>query len=226
MMSLYRNLLPLAALALVVVGCQPPEEEATVTQTAKVVKPYVPTAQAGIPVQPRVDPNALKPLIARASRFGSRSNPFVLLKDEIYFEKAQAAERLFQEDSSFPVTYEPPQPSAGTTIVVEAQPYRRLSGIVIGDAVVGILETQGQPTVLIRPGQLIPGTDWRVVALNEDRAILRRPGNRRPNEITVKLESPPPGFGGGSLGGGGRPGEGDSGGGRAPGGKPGAISPD
>lgn len=213
----------LVAGVLITAGCAAPEEEtASVRPSGRVVKPYVPSSAAGLPVTVKVDPNALKPLLARAARFGSRSNPFLLRKDEIVFERNQTVERLFTQDGDFPVTFDPSTPPP-VVVVEEAQPYRRLSGIVIGEAVIGILETQGQPTILIRPGQLIPGTDWTVVSLNEDRAVLRRPGNRRPNQVTVKLEQPPAGFA--AAGGGtGTSGRAEGAGGGRGGGPPGAPS--
>lgn len=192
-------------LGALVVGCVPPEDEEFSPISAKAVAPYSPTAQAGLPVTVSADPKALEALVARASRFGRSSDPFRLLPNEIQFERSQTAERLFNQQGPFGLEYEepiPPTPGAGR--VEEPQPYRRLSGIVIGDAIVGILETQGEPAIIIRPGQYIPGTEWRVVLINEDRAILRRAGNRLPREITVNLELPPPGIepaGGGRSGG-------------------------
>lgn len=217
-------LLPILALS-GLAGCVPPDEEPFQTVSARPVVPYKPNAQAGVPVTVSEDPNALKALIARASRFGRSSDPFRLLPNEIQFERSQTVERLMNDQGSFALEYQEPTPPAGRGQLAEPQPYRRLSGIVIGDAIVGILETQGQDTIIIRPGMLIPGTEWRVVLLNEDRAVLRRAGNRLPKEISVKLELPPPGFdtGGGAAGpqgsgGPGRPGAPpDSGGPGAPG---------
>lgn len=220
-----RTLLQPALLAVfslgMVAGCIPGDEEPFSAVSARRVEPYKPSAPAGLPVTVSTDPNALRALIARASRFGRSSDPFRLLPNEIQFERSQTAERLFTEQGDFNLEYEAPQPPTGTGPVAEPQPYRRLSGIVIGDAIVGILETQGQETIIIRPGQYIPGTEWRVVLINEDRAVLRRAGNRLPKEISVRLELPPPGFdtgagqGGGPAGG---PPGGPAGRGGAPGG--------
>jgi hypothetical protein len=206
-----------AAATAVLAGCIPPDDEPFATVSARKVTPYKPSAPAGLPVSVSADPNSLKALIARAGRFGKSSDPFRLLPNEIQFERSQTVERLMAEQGNFNLEYEAPQPPTGTGPVAEPQPYRRLSGIVIGDAIVGILETQGQPTIIIRPGQYIPGTEWRVVLINEDRAVLRRAGNRLPREVTVLLELPPPGFDSGN-GGGGPSGGPDGPGGRGPGG--------
>lgn len=226
-------LLPLPLLPFVVLaglaiagtsGCKAPEEDAgpaTTVRSGRKVEPYKINARAGLPVTVRTDPNALKGLVARTTRFGNRSNPFQLLKDEVRFDRDQNVERLFGQDGSFNLEYKEPElPPIQSSTVEEAQPYRRLSGIVIGDAIVAILETQGQETVLIRPGQFIPNTEWKVVSINNDRAILRRSGNRKPNEIEVKLELPPPGFGDTGAGTAGAPG-GRGGGPGGPGGPPG-----
>lgn len=217
------RLVALGALAFgALAGCVPPAQEEYTPASVRAVKPYTPTALAGLPVAVSTDTKALDALVARSARFGRRSDPFLLLPTEVQFERSQTAERLFAEQGPFNLEYQPPvAPDPGTGGPVEdPQPYRRLSGIVIGDAVVGILETQGQAAILIRPGQFIPGTEWRVVLINEDRAVLRRAGNRLPKEVTVKLELPPPGFGptGGATGG--APGAGN-----APGGGPGRGGP-
>lgn len=217
MRSLLLTALLLTTVAVAVVGCVPPASEEYTPVSVRAVKPYTPTALAGLPVAVSTDPKALDALIARSARFGRRSDPFLLLQNEVQFERSQTAERLFADQGSFNLEYQPPvAPNPGESgVVIEAQPYRRLSGIVIGDAVVGILETQGQDAILIRPGQFIPGTDWRVVLINEDRAVLRRAGNRLPKEVTVNLELPPPGFGPSGGGRTGRP-QGDGSGGAAP----------
>lgn len=190
----------LAGLGLLALGgCIPPDEPEFAPVTAKRVQPIVPSASAGLPVTVSTDETAMRALIARSQRFGRRSDPFLLLPNEIQFERSQTVERLLAEQGSFDLQYQapvPPEPR-GAGAQPDPQPYRRLSGVVIGDAVVGILETLGQETVIIRPGQLLPGTEWRVVLINEDRAVLRRAGNRLPREITVRLELPPPGVGGG-----------------------------
>ncbi|RYG40650.1 hypothetical protein EON79_22250 [bacterium] len=217
MNSLQRSGVGGLALALILIGgCVPPAAEEFTPISSRTVPPYTPKATAGLPVAISTDPKALDALVARSARFGRRSDPFLLLPNEVQFERSQTAERLFANQGAFNLEYQPPvapNPGQGGA-VVEPQPYRRLSGIVIGDAVVGILETQGQDAILIRPGQYIPGTEWRVVLINEDRAVLRRAGNRLPKEVSVNLELPPPGFSNGTTGNGAGT---ATGGGRGPG---------
>jgi hypothetical protein len=54
------------------------------------------------------------------------------------------------------------------------------------------------PMQLIRPGMQIPNSPWKVISINEDEAVLRRSGNKRPKEIVVRLQGPiAPGSSGG-----------------------------
>ena len=93
----------------------------------------------------------------------------------------------------------------GEGVQVEPQPYRRLSGILIGDSVLAILEEGGKSTI-VRPGMMIPDTNWRVVSIDKDKAILRREGPQLPHEVEVRLEVGMPGFTNtGNQGGGGTP---------------------
>lgn len=210
------SLVSIAALCGLMIGCADPY----VAKDVPVVKPfsklYVPGAKAGIGVTAGTDVTKLKALYASAKRGSPRSNPFMLSKDEISFDLTQSSERLFNESGSFDLTYTPKETNDDKVEVEEAQPYRRLMGIVIGDAVVAILETQGQPTVIIRPGSEIPNTEWKVISIDTEKAVLERKGNAKPKRITVRLENPPPGFNPG--GGAGAPGPGGPGG---PGGPPG-----
>lgn len=211
----------------VLVGCADPNDklEPKDPTASKETKEYVPMAAAGVgkDIAKSQDPNRYKPLILATSRFGHRSNPFALNKDEISFDMAQAQERITIEGGSFGSLYQLPDDKNDAVIPVEAQPYRRLSGILIGDSVLAILEEGGKSTI-IRPGMLIPGTDWRVISIDRDRAILRRDGNTLPKEVEVRLEIGfPSGVGGtgqqgGGQRGGGPPTTGPAGAGTSPGG--------
>jgi hypothetical protein len=100
--------------------------------------------------------------------------------------------------------------------VYEPVPNWRLSGVLIGSGVMALLDT-GPTTYEIRPGMQIPGTEWRVVAIDSDRALLARDGNKLPKEFYVGLSGPITGDGvtvagggtggnaGGPAGGGGNP---------------------
>jgi hypothetical protein len=114
--------------------------------------------------------------------------------------------------------YEPPIEVADQSEIVEPQPYRRLAGILVGDTVSAIIIMEDGSAHIIKPGMRIPNSPWRVVSIDEEKAILRRAGNRKPTQITIRLETPlggVPAQGGGRPGGPGGPGSGpgDTGGG-------------
>ncbi len=193
-------------------GCGLPDPgDTSVPNVPKMPDAYAPKAKAGIPVAQAPDTGQLKPLIAATSRFGSRPNPFLLQASDIKFDQAQAAERLFLQEGTFSLNYTEPEFREPELLPEEPQPYRRLMGVVIGDAIVAILETDGQAPLLIRPGMRIPDTDWVVASIDEEKAVLRRTTNQRPKEVIVRLEQPRPGFGAGAGGGQGAPGGGSFG---------------
>lgn len=196
MKNLLKQSIWLSAISVGIVGCADPNAAAEDIPTPSRLKPakeYSPMARAGVDkdVTKSMDPNRLKGLIAATSRFGSRPNPFALSKEEIAFDQLQAAERLLSEGGSFGTQFELPEDAAGDLIIAEEpQPIRRLSGIVIGDAIYAILEENGTSTI-VRPGSMIPNSDWRVVSIDKEKAILRRDPEdpkKRPNEIEVKLQ--------------------------------------
>lgn len=202
-----------------VVGCGLPDlGDTTPPSVPKMPEAYAPKAKAGVPVAQAPDTGQLKPLIAATARYGSRSNPFLLQSNEIQFDQAQAAERLFLQDGTFSLNYKEPEFREPELLPEEPQPYRRLMGVVIGDAIVAILETDGQAPLLIRPGMRIPDTDWVVVSIDEEKAVLRRSTNQRPKEVVVRLEQPRPGFGAGAAGAPGAGGPGGAAGGPTAGG--------
>lgn len=239
--------LGLAALAVSLVGCnitgatKPPDPfpTAAVSSTPASGKaPFEPSSDAGTPVTAAADAKRLTTLVAtrdKAGAFGmARSDPFALTTQERYFETQQATERIFSGPSGFGVFVTPKPDTDEQVVAPEPQPYRRLSGIVVGDSVLAILEEQGKEPVIVTPGMKIPNTPWTVVSIDQDKAVLRRSGNVKPTQIVVRLEVPRDGFGvapgGGAPGGppggppGGYPG-GPPGGypGGYPGGPPGAV---
>ncbi len=155
---------------------------------------YKPNADAGVRVDPPTDAGQLKQLVASRS-FGTRTDPFSLFPLERQFENLQRGERLLQDVGGWTTEYQPPAEVIEEERV-EPQPYRRLAGVLVGDTVLALIIMEDGTTHVIKPGMMIPNSDWRVVSIDGDRAILRRAGNRKPNQIEVRLESPPPGFGG------------------------------
>ncbi len=214
----YLALFGIAAIGFSLVGCKDPNDDLQVTNPTapKQSKDFAATAPAGVKkdITKSMDPNRLKGIIAMTARFGHRSNPFAMSSDEIAFDKMQAAEKIVIDGGQFGELYDLPESKLpGEGIVVEQQPYRRLSGILIGDSVLAILEENGKSTI-IRPGMLIPDTEWRVVSIDRDKAILRREGDRLPKEVEVRLEIGIPGTSGSSFsngGGAGGPGGGPAG---------------
>jgi hypothetical protein len=175
----------------VMIGCADPNaklepQDPTATKESK---EYVPTAAAGVTkdISKSEAVGRYRPYILSTSRFGHRSNPFALNSEEQAFDRAQAAEKIVIDGGAFGSLYTLPDDKLDVAQPVEPQPYRRLSGILIGDSVLAILEEGGKSTI-VRPGMLIPGTDWRVISIDRDKAILRREGDRLPKEVEVRLE--------------------------------------
>ena len=208
----------LCGLALVALaGCQQNEPNGTAGITAvsaaSVPEPELNlTANSGVPVTPGapVDPTVL----AGSRRFGSRPDPFALLGPEIQFQNDQTIASYMSNSGGFALEINPEEDSAEpeNPPVLEPVPAWRLSGVIIGNGVMALLDT-GQRVYEIRPGMLIPGTDWRVAAIDSERALMvREPGsNKLPSSFEVTLQGPVGGglapTGGGNAGGGagGRP---------------------
>jgi len=177
--------------------------------------------QSGIAVNPPPNNTQIFSSLAQTKGFTNRSDPFALSSEEKEFNNEQLAESLVASNGNMTFMYE--EPPVKVPSVEQAQPYRRLSGILVGNAVFAIIDMgDGQPPRIVSPGELIPGTDWTVVSIDDSKAVLRRPGNTLPHTIDVQLEEPPPGMGGGTTGTGG-----GTGGGGTPGAPPkkGSIGP-
>ncbi len=183
-------------------GCSDPNSaiEEPSAGVVKKIEAIQPAAAAGIDksVSKSMSPDRMKGLIASTASYGHRDNPFALNSDERKFDDLQASERFLSEQGHFSNSFELPEDKDDAVVVEEAQPYRRISGIVIGDAIYAILEENGRSTI-IRPGSTIPDTEWVVVSINRDEVKLRRSGKTLPNEVTVRLEVAPPGIGGGGA---------------------------
>lgn len=206
-----------ASLAVCLTGCNltgamdPPQAMPT-GQVAGGLKPFVPNSPAGLEVKPDADTAKLPKLVAMRDKAGAygiaRSDPFALTSAERGFETTQEGERVFGGGGGFGSVGLQLKPTEDVEVTPEEpQPYRRLSGIVVGDSILAILEEQGQQPVIVTPGMKLPNSEWRVVSIDQDKAVLRRPGKVRPTQVIVPLEQPRPGFGppatnGGNNGGG------------------------
>lgn len=71
--------------------------------------------------------------------------------------------------------------------VLPPQPYRRVAGIMWGQSVAAIIETQGDLPRVVKPGDSIDG--MRVARIEPNQVVLSTLG-KRPQEITVKLGAP------------------------------------
>jgi hypothetical protein len=229
------TILGAAGASAILAGCgsNEPSPAPVAVSTPPVDTSWVPKGiDAGLelPNQTPLDPATRKMLVA-SRPFTMRSNPFALHPEEQAFERRQLGERLVQSEGFFGLRYTPP-PEVDNRPVFEEQPYRRLAGVIVGESVLAIIEMgDGQAPLIIRPGQRIPNSEWTVVSIDEDKAVLRRSGNKLPKEIVVRLESKPfdgggnqggPAGGGGPVGGGtpGGRGTGREGPGSGPGGGP------
>lgn len=192
-----RSSVPLAGLfALSAVGCQNVVED--IPPAPHVNYPQVGVAQvkasSGVPLTPALqDPSVVVTLIHSETTV-ARSNPFELHPIEKAYETKQQNARVFANTGTFWPAVFTPRPEQVEVIQTEPQPYRRLAGVVVGDSVMAIIDMgNGGPMELIRPGMQIPNSPWRVVSIDEDKAVLKRSGNRLPREIVVRLEPVPAG---------------------------------
>ena len=211
-MKLFRRTLALCSCAVVftLVGCGG-GEPTVITEVPPPVLPPIEDvyADAGVPVTMVADPTFERTKLLSATRyFGRRSDPFSLLAPERAFEARQQVERARQEyggwfgsefDMDAAGVLGTPQPQT----IVEPQPYRRLSGILLGNGVAALIEWEDGRVFEVTPGSQIPGTEWVVISIDAERAILRRSGNRLPKEVIVRLGPRASEFGGGGGGGGG-----------------------
>jgi hypothetical protein len=169
-----------------------------------------PKADAGVPITNFKAEDGLvklKALVAERT-FPSRPDPFALLAVERSFDVSQTAERYLQLQSGFQTDWTPPAEPAPEEI--EVQPYRRLAGVMVGDSILAMIDMgDGKPLRIVHPGEQIEGTEWTVVSIDSEKAVLRRSGNKKPKEIIVALGSSlsgiiiqPTGSGAGAAGGG------------------------
>lgn len=190
--------LAVAALGIVMAGCNddplagitPATPPPTTTSTAP---PYEFKGNVGVPLdQSKVDPTAIQKEVA-SHTVNPRPNPFALLPQERAFDQSQRAEYLLDNSGGFSTMYEPPAEADQVEEAPEPQPYRRLAGILVGDTVSAILIMEDGTPYIIKPGMRIPNSEWRVVSIDEDKAVLRRAGKRKPTQIVIRLETPPGG---------------------------------
>ncbi len=211
-----RKILALSTLALAIVGCQSgdtvgtgggaPSGGASAVNSRPVDKP---DAEAGVQLgDSKADPQRYASLTGGRNFGGMRTDPFALRPSERAYDASQLTEKLtgeFAWGTEFPEEKEPEVDERP-----EPQPYRRLAGVIIGESISAIIIMENGRAEHIRPGMQIPNSEWTVVSIDEDKAILRRGGAKKPHQIIVNLEGAPAI---GNSGGGGR-GNNSGGGGR------------
>lgn len=216
----------LLGLAVVMTGCSAGDSSATLESVPpiKADNPKFAT-HTGWQANVDADPAHTVQEIAKTKTFGHRVDAFGLLAVERQFENSQMAARLLSESGGFRTDFEPPSDESEAPPVVEPLPAWRLAGVVIGDGVAALLDMGGGKVIDIRPGMKIPDTDWVVVSIDPERAVLRREGKALPKYFTVPLQDTiPQGVDQGNQGGGGAGGGGNvPGGGRRGGG--GTVAP-
>lgn len=159
----------------------------------KIVK-FQADSPAGLPIAAQKDDESqFKKLVAStSSKWGYSRDPFALMPAERKIDAEQTAERIVSS-VGFSNEYTPPEDEGEKPVYIEQQPYRRLSGVIIGDSVMAIIDMGNGKTEIVRPGQKIPNSVWTVVSIDEDKAVLSREGSVQPKRITVRLESLPGG---------------------------------
>ncbi len=176
-------------------------------------------AEAGVPVEMPNDPGFQQIYTLAATRnYGHRNDPFALQPIEKAFDADQSQARTVEELGGFTLMYVPPEEKPDEQEISEPQPAnRRLAGIVLAKSgVYALLEWDNGRVYEIRPGTRIEGTEWVVVSVDDEKAVLRRGGNRLPHEIVIPLR----GSLGGEFGGGGGGGNNGGGGGGGAAGAP------
>lgn len=213
-----------AVAAIVVTGC---DRRPTATQPVRTTNPT--TAQgngtasfdfealyreqgidAGVPISLGGPGSTDTYGLAQTSEFATRSNPFALLPQEYSFNREQWVERILQMQGGYSNYYVIQPEAEAEQEIVEPTPAWRLSGIIIGEGISALLDMGPGEDLLIRPGTRIPDTEWVVVSITEEYAILERGGNRLPRRFIVPLAGPLEGMptapaGGGGGGGTGAP---------------------
>lgn len=171
---------------------------------------FVAQAEAGISIPPPPDDPTFKKVVdeSKLRNFVVRNDSFALSPKEKAFEKDQQTARIMGTMGGFTTYFELPEERIEeTTIKKEAPPLWRISGIILGDAVMALLvKSEGSAAEVLRPGSQISGTNWVVASIDVDKVVLKRDGDTLPKTVTVFLQERMPtdtgsGGGGGNSGG-------------------------
>lgn len=118
-----------------------------------------------------------------------RQDPFALLPVEIAADRAARQQALLASLGGFQTIVVPkPKKPNPKLDPVEKQPYRRLAGIIRGEAVSAILEEEGMAgPLVVKPGDKV-GT-WTVRSIDNEKMVLTREGKVKPHMLVVRLEA-------------------------------------
>lgn len=182
-------------------GCDAgPIEDATTVAPIRAEEPDY-GAEAGILAQIDQSPGNQPLALAKTRYFASRYDAFALLASERAYDQSQTAARLVNDGGFFGTVFVETPAADDVPPVLEPLPAWRLAGVMVGNGVVALLD-KGNEVVDIRPGQTIEGTEWVVVSIDTEKAVLERSGNKLPRRFEVPLQQPGAGAGGGTGGGG------------------------
>ncbi|MBS1721327.1 MAG: hypothetical protein JST35_12865 [Armatimonadetes bacterium] len=209
-MTLKSSLLAIAAFA-AVAGCNGPVVE---DYQPPALRKQKETVVAGVDAGIKVEPSTQDIFKEANNRlFATRANPFVLTSAQAKFEREQYTERVTSTMGGWFSDVQVPE-DKDVIPTIEPQPYRRLSGVIVGSSVLALIDMGDGREIIVRPGQMIPGTPWTVSSIDGDKATLTRSGNVQPKVVFVPLQGKIPVVSGGGSGGQG--GEGNPEGGPSP----------
>ena len=198
----------LGVLSIVAAGCHTDTGTYTPPQQQKLtVPPPVAVGNPpGLPVASSKLEDVVPGLVASYTPV-PRSDIFALHEDEADYDVRARNERIVQTTGGFFGQLFTPKIESVQVDQVEPQPFRRLAGVLVGDSVMAIIDMgNNSPMQVIRPGMQIPNSPWKVISIDEDKAVLVRGGNKLPKKIVVRLQGPAvsspvnfgPGIGGGN----------------------------
>lgn len=190
--TMAKTWIALGVLTVALTGCDVGNKTDELTTVAPYNPPaHQPAAAAGIGAAVVATPGNDALQLAKTKFFRTRRDAFALLPTEAKFERAQTSFRLLNDGGGFATMFTEPEMKEEAAPVVEPLPAWRLTGVIIGNGVVALLD-MGNEVIDIRPGMKIPNSDWTVVSIDADRAVLRRPAGKLPTVFVVPLQGAPP----------------------------------
>lgn len=177
---------------------------------AEIVAQFPPPPKAGNPTNVKV--HTKSEIVEGSGVISSpRVNPFAMFGEEVAFQTGIRYRIILSKLPGYALELEPPAEVTPPELVpVEAQPYRRVAGVLLGDTVQAVVIMEDGRGYLVRPGSRVGNSEWTCKSIDENNVVLVRDPRKLPSEVVLNLESSPP-FGGGGSGGGGNTGGGGGG---------------